>query len=331
MMLAAAAIMAKPMAVTLPLVLLLMDIYPLKRIVVSAGVRRNLRLLIEKNPFFFLSAVSIILTSLAQHAGGAFKTLERIPLHSRLLNALHSLFFYLAKMLWPVKLVPFYPFPTTIHFFDLTYGISAVLVFSINTGCMWLWKRGNYLPATAWAYYIITLVPVVGIVQVGGQAAADRYTYLPSLSIFLLAGLGFAHMVVGRDLRKRVVIAGGLLTAIIFILFAQLTLHQVKIWQDSETLWKYFITSFPGRMYRAHYDLGNIYYERGMFYEAITEYENAIAIHPNFPEAHNNLGNAYYKINNYSDAANHFEKALALGHKVDLGLLEFVKHNQPYF
>jgi len=84
-------------------------------------------------------------------------------------------------------------------------------------------------------------------------------------------------------------------------------------------------------MYRAHYDLGNIYYERGVFDEAIAQYETALAINPNFAEAHNNLGNAYYKISNYSDAADHFDKALALGYKVDLDLLEFVKHNQPYF
>jgi hypothetical protein len=329
--LSAAALMAKPMAVTLPLVMLLLDIYPLQRIAFSEGAHRTLRLLLEKIPFFLLSAVSIILTVMAQHAGGAFKTLERIPLHSRLLNALHSVFFYLTKMLWPVKLVPFYPFPATVHYFDPAYAISGILAVSVSAGCLWLWKRGNRLPGTAWAYYLITLLPVAGIVQVGGQAAADRYTYLPSLSIFLLAGLGFAHMVGGRDRRKRMVMSGGLLALIIVILFAQLTVQQVKVWQDSETLWKYFITSFPGRMYRAHYDLGNIYYERGMFYEAITEYENAIAIHPNFPEAHNSLGNAYYKISNYSDAALHFEKALALGHKVDLNLLELVKHNQPYF
>ena len=329
--LAIAALMAKPMAVTLPLVLLLLDIYPLKRIVFSEGIHRNLRFLLEKVPFFFLSVISTILTILAQHAGGAFKTLERLPLHSRLLNALHSLFFYLAKMLWPVKLVPFYPFPNTINFFDLIYGISVIVALIITAGCVWLWKRGNCLFGTVWAYYLITLLPIAGIVQVGGQAAADRYTYLPSVSIFILAGIGVAQMVAGRLLKKNTIISGGLIVVIIFTLFGQLTVKQITVWQDSETLWKYFIKSFPGRMYRAHYDLGNIYYERGVFDEAIAQYETALAINPNFAEAHNNLGNAYYKISNYSDAADHFDKALALGYKVDLDLLEFVKHNQPYF
>jgi tetratricopeptide (TPR) repeat protein len=234
-------------------------------------------------------------------------------------------------MLWPVKLVPFYPFPAAAHFSDPAYALSGVLAVSITAGCVWLWKRGNRLPGAAWAYYLITLLPVAGMVQVGGQAAADRYTYLPSLSLLLLAGTGVAQIMTGRMLKINAMVSGGCFVAILFMLFGHLTLQQVAVWRDSETLWKYFITSFPGRMYRAHYDLGNIYYERGKFDEAITEYHNAIAIHPNFPEAHNSLGNAYYKTSNYSDAALHFEKALALGHAVDRDLLEFVKHNQPYF
>ena len=124
MVLASAALMAKPMAVTLPLLLLLLDLYPLKRIAFSEGTHQNLRVLLEKIPFFLLSFISAILTILAQHAGRTLESLERLPLHFRLVNALHSPLFYLAKMLWPGGLVPFYPFPKTISVFDLTYYIN---------------------------------------------------------------------------------------------------------------------------------------------------------------------------------------------------------------
>jgi tetratricopeptide (TPR) repeat protein len=355
--------MAKPMAVTLPLVLLLLDIYPLKRITLSKGTGRNFPAVLEKAPFCLLSFTSVILTMLAQHAGGAFKGLER-PLYLKLANALYSPFFYLRKLLWPDVLVPFYPFPRAISALDLThYVISGIVAVSITAGCVWLWRRGRQLFIIAWAYYLITLLPVAGIIQVGVQAAADRYTYLPGISIVLLAGMGIARLYAVAGSRKNMLIAGGVVLLIIVITFGQLTVTQIRIWRDSESLWRHVIESFPGRVHFAHLNLGNTYmrqaqydkaaaeYEKaiailpayanahnnlgnaymrqGQYDEALAEYEKAIAINPNLAESHNNLALVYYAKRNYGLARDHLDRAMALGYKVSPQLLELMKTAQP--
>jgi lipoprotein NlpI len=305
--------MAKPMAVTLPLLLLLLDLYPLKRIAFSEGTHQNLRVLLEKIPFFLLSFISAILTILAQHAGRTLESLERLPLHFRLVNALHSPLFYLAKMLWPGGLVPFYPFPKTISVFDLTYYItSAILTLSITGGCIWLWRRGRCLFFTVWTYYLITLLPVVGIIQVGSQAAADRYTYLPSVSIFLLAGIGVSQLFATPLRRKNIIISGGFIIVFTFIAFGRLTVKQITIWQDSETLWRHVIKSFPGRVHTAYHNLGVLYDNRGLYDKAVEEYEKAIAVNAAFAESHNNLGVLYDNRGLYDKAIEEYEKAIAV-------------------
>ena len=357
--LTSAALMAKPMAVTLPLVLLLLDIYPLRRISSSTGAGSNPRVLLEKVPFLLLSSISSILTVLAQHEGGAFKGLER-PLHLKLANALYAPFFYLAKMIWPGGLVPFYPFPKVLSSTDFTrYVISAILLVSITGVGIWAWKRGRPLFLNSWAYYLITLLPVVGIVQVGVQAAADRYTYLPSISIFLLAGLGISQLAAVWLRSKAMLMSGALIIVLIFATLMQMTLKQTAIWRDSETLWNHVIKSFPGRVHFAHFNLandymrkkeydkaiaeyetaiailpayskainnlGNVYLNRGDYDKALEKYEKAIAIDPDVGEAHNNLGLVYYAKGKYGLAKNHIDRALALGYKVNPKLLELIK------
>ena len=304
--------MAKPMAVTLPFILLLLDIYPLKRIPFPKGIDQNLGVLLEKIPLCLLSFTSAILTVLAQRAGGAFESFERLPIHFRLLNALHTPLFYIGRMIWPVKLLPYYPFPTVIHFFDLAYYcIAVILVLSVTGWCIWIWRRGKCLILIAWAYYLITLLPVVGIIQVGSQAAADRYTYLPSFSIFLLAGAGVAQLFAKFAGRKNTILVAGLCAALIFAAFAQLTVKQIKIWQESEILWRYVIQRFPGRVPVANNNLGVLYDGRGLHDKALDEYEKTIAINPTFADAHNNLGVAYKRKGNYEKAIEQYEKALA--------------------
>ena len=312
LILAAAALMAKPMAVTLPLILLLLDIYPFKRINLSAGANQNRQVLLEKVPFLLLSVISAILTVLAQHAGGAFESLERLPLSMRLVNALHSPVFYVAKMLWPGELVPFYPFPKVIGFLDLAYySISGILVLSVTAGCIWLWKRGRYLFLTAWVYYLVTLLPVLGVIQVGSQAAADRYTYLPGVGIFLLAGSGVSQLVAKFAGRKNILAAGAVVVSLICIALGQLTVKQIAIWQDSETLWTSVIKQFPGRVPIAHNNLGVLYDGRGLHDKALEEYERAVAINPTFADAHSNLGVSYKRKGNHEKAIEEYEKALA--------------------
>jgi tetratricopeptide (TPR) repeat protein len=310
--LAAAALMAKPMAVTLPFILLLLDIYPFKRFPLPGGTHQNAKVVLEKIPFLLLSGISAILTVMAQRAGGAFESLERLPFHLRLANALYAPLFYLGKMVWPAQLVPYYPFPKTVYFFDLAYYcIAIIVVLGITGWCIRLWQRGNCLLLTAWTYYLITLSPVVGIIQVGSQAAADRYTYLPSVSIFLLAGAGIAKLCVRFAGRKNLIVAGGLLAALLAAALGQRTIAQSAVWQDSESLWTYVIKAFPGRVPVAHNNLGVLYDGRGLHDKALEEYEKAIAINPAFADARANLGVAYKRRGNYEKAIEEYQKALA--------------------
>lgn len=311
------ALMSKPMAVTLPGTLLLLDVYPLKRMSLYPGkTGRKSSVFLEKIPFFALSIASSIITIMAQHAGGAIRGFERFPTDARLLNALRALVFYLEKMITPFKLVPFYPFPANIHWLDLQYLLSAMLVFAITASCLWTLKKGSYLLFIVWSYYVITLLPVLGIIQVGGQAAADRYTYLPSLAIFTLIGVGVSWVLKKDALLKRRSMFGGLVLTFIciFIFLGQLTIRQIKIWHNSEILWSYVINAFPFPRSDplAHYNLGNALAKRSKLGKAISEYKRALILKPHYPEAHNNLGSVYTIKGRLDEAMAEIEQALAI-------------------
>ena len=323
-----AALMAKPMAVTLPLVLLLLDHYPLKRVSFSARSYLNRRVLLEKAPFFCLSMVSTVLTVLAQHGEGALPSMERLPLRFRLINAFHSPLFYAGKMLWPLDLVPIYPFPAHSDFLDLKYVFAPILVVGVTGVCLLLLKRGSYLLFTAWSYYLIALSPVVGVVQVGRQAAADRYTYLPSISIFLLVGMGVSWLA-GRSSSVINKVMCGVLLAML-ILLAQVTIQQIKIWQDPETLWSCVVKRLPGRVLIAHNNLGQVYSNKGMYDNAVVQFEKALAIDPNYAKAYNNLGLVYYAKGMFDEANAQFKNALTINPNLaeaynNLGLVYYTK------
>jgi hypothetical protein len=184
------ALLSKPMAVSLPLVLMILDWYPFNRIYSFKTFRSAL---FEKLPLAILSLASSIVTIMAQKAVGAVARPEVIPLSARMLVAAQSLTAYLFKMVFPHGLIPFYsyPLPSEISLYRFKYQLSIAVLIGITAACMTLMKK-NKLWLSSWAYYIVTLLPVLGIVQVGGQSMADRYTYLPSLGPFLITGLGAA-------------------------------------------------------------------------------------------------------------------------------------------
>jgi hypothetical protein len=159
-------------------------------------------------------------------------------------------------MVLPIKLVPFYPFPKDLYPFDLPYIISIILVLAITGGCLWAVKQGKYLFFTVWLYYVVTLLPVLGIIQVGSQAAADRYSYLPSIGPFFLLGIGIAWIWEKAALLKGSrLLLGGLIfvfTVITLSSLGWLTVNQIQRWQSSEILWRYVIKTYPGKILVAH-------------------------------------------------------------------------------
>jgi tetratricopeptide (TPR) repeat protein len=305
------------MAVTLPFILLLLDIYPLKRISLRSGTVDNyLSFLLEKIPFFVLSIALSIITIMAQNSGGALRNLEKFPLDIRLANAFKSLVFYLQKMVVPINLSPYYPFSPQIHWLEPNFLVSALLVFAITGLCFWRARQGNPLLLTAWGYYVVSLLPVLGIIQVGDQAAADRYTYLPSLSIFILCGAGMLWLLKRNTFKHQKVRFTTIVLVLTFIviMLGQSTRRQITLWANSETLWKHVIQAFPfpssGPM--AHNNLGTAYYKNGDLDKAIAEYKRALVLRPNYENALSNLGVAYSKKGMVEKAIEQHRRALAI-------------------
>ncbi len=295
------ALLSKPMAVSLPAVLLILDWYPFQRI---RSIKSFMSAFVEKMPLIVLSIISSILTVLAQKAGGAIQSTEIIPFSSRVSVAAESLLGYLLKMALPVNMVPFYPYPENVSPFSAGYLLSIVLVLGITATCIVMSKRQK-LWLSVWGYYVITLVPVLGIVQVGSQSMADRYTYLPSLGPFLLAGLLSAWCIEKTNIRRKqaqiVKLIGGIAAILVSVCLSFITFRQVAIWKDSVTLWTYVIEKEPNAPV-AHNNLGLIYQNQNMPDEAEKEFLTALKLKPDYALAHNNLG-LVYKTHNMLDKA----------------------------
>ena len=305
-------LISKPMAVSIPLVLLLIDIYPLNRLTQSS--KEKIAILLEKIPFLILSMLSGVITIIAQYAGGAVASIEDYALQVRILNAFRSVLFYLVKMIYPAQLVPFYPYHKNDSWLALENIISLGVIAGITWICCRRMQKGFKLAFVAWGTYIIMLLPVLGIVQVGLQAAADRYTYLPSISLFAIFGATFFWLYErsGRG-KNRIALRGVLLTCFCCILFlvGWLTVQQIKVWQNSYSLWSYVNKIYPDKIILANYNLGLAYYAMGMYDKAIAEYEKVLGMKPDFVEAHNNLGNAYFARYMDDKAISEYEKVVA--------------------
>jgi tetratricopeptide (TPR) repeat protein len=290
-------LMAKPMLVTLPFVMLLLDYWPLQRLARGAG--RGARktagpaldsrlsipgsLLFEKWPFFVLVAASCVITFLAQHRGGMVASLEEIPLPYRLDNVPLAYTRYLLKMLWPAHLAIFYPLPKTI---SLPAGCSAVAVLIAITAAVWFGRKRGPYGLVGWLWFLGTLVPVIGLVQVGHAAMADRYTYFPSIGVFI--AITFAT----RDWANRLQLSSVvIITAAVLILggCVALTKHQLRCWRDDESLFSHAI-SVTRDNEPAHLCLGQVYEMQGRKADALAEYRIGLALNP-------------YRVKTYSNVA----------------------------
>ncbi len=318
-------LMAKPMLVTLPFVLLLLDYWPLRRFGVQVPSIGNngkgfWKLLWEKWPLFLMSIGSSIVTFLVQQRGLAVQPLELIPIESRLANALVSYASYVWKMIWPAHLSVYYPHPLDSLPKWQILG-AALLLISISAIVLREIKRRPYL-TVGWLWFLGTLAPVIGIVQVGGQAMADRYTYVPLIGLFILLTWGASDIVaVWPKTRSPLTVTGGLIISI----FAICTSFQLRHWKDTTSLFGHALRVTTGNQL-AHNQLGLALLKDGNTDEAIAHFSEALRITPQYVNAHINLGNAFKDQKNFNKAAQQYRRALSFapGHVTahnNLGIL----------
>jgi tetratricopeptide (TPR) repeat protein len=292
-------LLSKPMVVTLPFALLLWDYWPLGRF-------RDLRmLLVEKLPMFVMAAAAGVVTFLVQRAEGAVSELQRVPTASRLANAIDSYLLYLVDMVWPVGLAVVYPYPT--RFDPWAIGAAALLLLVCSIFALAAFRRHPYC-FTGWLWYLGTLVPVIGLVHVGSQARADRYTYLPLIGIFILIAWGGAELS-GRLRRGRLLLAP--LGALVLLSFAALTWVQAGYWKDSPTLFRHSI-GVTRNNYQLHAALGTALAKRGESDRAIEQFEIVLRGRPDEVESHYSLGLALIQSGRLREGIGHLEGALQL-------------------
>ena len=325
-------LMAKPMVVTLPFVMLLLDYWPLARL----GQKRQQRVVWEKFPLLALSGIVSVITFVVQQHAGAVKAL---PLGTRAANAALSTAIYLIKTFWPSRLAVFYPYPRT--FAGLPLLAAGLLLLGVTCAVIVLRRRKPYL-LTGWGWFLVTLIPVIGLVQVGGQARADRYMYIPMVGLLVMVVWGAAEVLEGprtRVLAIPLAVAACLASAVVSSI-------QAGYWRNSETLFRHalevtednsvanhnlgsYLMNSSGRLFEAfpyleaavridpdsvpaHTDLGSALAKAGRLSEAFAQFQVAIELAPNAPIPHNNLGVALIQAGRTGEAVSEFQTALGL-------------------
>ncbi|MFQ5480587.1 MAG: tetratricopeptide repeat protein [Thermodesulfobacteriota bacterium] len=302
------ALLSKPMAISLPLVLLLLDFYPLKRI------DKNLTgVFIEKIPFYIISLGSAVLTLWAQRVDGALRSLETHTLSTRIYIAIRAVLFYLQKLIAPVNLSPYYPMPFKTELFSPAFIISLLIIILITLLCLFALKRHKRWPITLWAFYLITLLPVSGLVAVGGQAAANRYAYIPTMGFFILAGAIISKLRGKGDLSlKKSAITAYAVLLIILTLLGITTIREEALWKDTRTLMNRAIGLYPRRAVIQYTLRGLTYESEGDLQLALNDYNKAISINPDLSDAYINRGIIYGKRSLFNLAIKEFSRAASL-------------------
>jgi tetratricopeptide (TPR) repeat protein len=294
-------LMSKAMLVTMPCVLLLLDYWPLERFKLGSVWR----LVREKIPFFALAAAASAVTFIVQKHAGAVKTVEYLSLGARSGNALISYCRYLEKIFWPTDLAVFYPHPG----FWLLEQVLLAGVLIVGISVLLFMKRGRYpYLLMGWLWFVGTLVPVIGLVQVGGQSLADRYSYIPSLGVLILTIWG-AYELTGRWRYQKIALAVSGSAAIVLCL--AVTRQQLGYWKDSETLFRHALAVTENN-YMAHNNLGDALDKKGQTDAAIRQFQEAIHLKPNYALAHYNFGVALFRNGQTGEAIRQFQEAIRL-------------------
>jgi Flp pilus assembly protein TadD len=299
-------LMSKPMLVTLPLVMLLLDWWPLNRVAGGGWrVARALRLVLEKWPFLVLSAASCVVAFIVQQKGGSMVSLVKISLAGRMENAFVSYARYLGKTFWPVNLAVLYPHP--IHWDAGLIVFSLLLVIGFSVTAVWFGRKHPYV-TVGWFWFVGTLVPVIGLVQVGIQSMADRYTYLPLIGVFMAVVWGFEEARVKRRLPKSLVL---FLVGMALLAGAWVTRSQLSYWRDSETLFRHTLAVTENN-YLAYNNLGTCLSEKGQLAEAMDCFQKSLRIKPDNADALCNMGNAMTRSGHWNEAVDYYHRALKI-------------------
>jgi Tfp pilus assembly protein PilF len=295
----ACGLMAKPMVITLPFLLLLWDYWPLQR------AQSFARLALEKIPLLALSAASAVVTVRAQRAGNAVGSMVEYPLSMRMENAAISYVRYLGKALWPSGLSPQYPYPEGVLKWE-AIGASVVLLAITILVCT-AGKRRRYL-AVGWFWFLGTMVPMIGLVQVGSQAMADRYAYLPFVGLFILICWGLADWAGEKAAAKIALAVAG---CIVLLALSAVTLRQIAYWSDNVTLWAHAVAVTPGS-FIAEDNLGGALLTEGREEEAMPHFRAAAALDPIDPMSGLNLAAYAQRLGHAQEAVDQYAKVLTM-------------------
>jgi hypothetical protein len=318
----ALALMSKPMAVSLPLVLLLLDYWPLQRYADLPSRRKWVRLSVEKLPLLVMSAASSLVTMLAQRSGGAVADSSALPLSLRLGNAIVAYVAYIGKTVWPANLAVFYPHPqTSLPWSDV---IAATVILVAITMTVLYFHHARYL-AMGWFLFVITLIPVIGIVQVGRQAMADRYAYVPCIGLFIIIAWGLSHEVDATAI-PRVVPA---LAALCLILaFAAATTRYLQYWQSGVKLLTH-AAILAGRPDPGLEEfLADELASAGRIDEAYQHYGEACVLLPNHPTCHYNMAEILFTRHQLRDALEQYQLAATLAASQDMVLASLINSGE---
>ena len=293
------ALLSKPMAVTLPFVLLLLDVWPLAR---WRGLRASM---IEKAPLFLMAAAAALVTFIVQREAGAVQSLEAFPLSLRLANVPMAYVWYAFATIYPVNLAPLYPYPASIPLWQSAGAAAILLAITV-----WVSLRVRTHPFlfVGYAWFMGTLVPVIGLVQIGSPPHSDRYMYLPAIGLFVMAAWAVERWARRRPAWTRAIVA---LAIIDVVIAAGLTSRQVAHWKNDVTLWEHAVAVTRDN-YRAQTNFGFALASAGMQPRALDAYQEAIRLNPRYPNAHNYLGLLLADLGDHDRAASEYQAALAL-------------------
>jgi len=305
-------LMSKPMLVTLPIVMLLIDSWPLDRYSMDEQVqgrsqllRKVIVLIREKIPFLACSLFSGVITIYAQHKGGATSGLDTVPFLFRMENALVAYVTYLEKTLWPHDLAVLYPIKPLLPLWQVIGSLFVLILISVLA--LRVWRRHPSF-SVGWFWFLITLLPVIGLIQVGSQSMADRYTYLPAIGLFIMVAWGGPALTKGCQHREKVL---GLLAGVVILASALASWRQLGYWRDSISLFQHTL-QVTSNNYLITSNLGGALAQKGELDAAIQQFNESLRINPNFATTHYNLGLTLVDKGDLDGAIQHLQVALRL-------------------